>query len=133
MLVRRLRGLAGLVALLLGCMAAGFVAWWFGRNLGLAQYQDALRQATAGTELSKPSALRITADTWWPTSWKDWRLQGVLLIPALGAVVTTTLLAGFSQWPSLHPEPQEPWQAQQWQPGQGTPQQEQPGQGQFGE
>src|SRR5690349_20619032 len=51
-LVRRLRGPVGLAALLLGCLVAGFVAWWFGRNLGLAQYQDALRQAAAGADLS---------------------------------------------------------------------------------
>ncbi|MBB5869350.1 hypothetical protein F4553_002729 [Allocatelliglobosispora scoriae] len=124
-LVRRLRGPVGLITLLLGCLAAGFVAWWFGRNLGLADYQAALQSAKAGAELSKPSQLRITADTWWPASWKDWRLQGVLLVPALGAVVTTTLLAGFSQWPSLNPEPQESWQP--------YPQPVQPGPGQFGE
>lgn len=118
-LVRRLRGPVGLVVVALACVVAAVVAWRFGRDLGYAQYQDALQNATAGTELSKPSGLRITAFSGWPESLKDWRVQGVLLIPALGAVVMTTLLAGFSQWPSLNPAP-EPRPATPW-PGQSPP------------
>jgi hypothetical protein len=119
LLVRRLRGPIGLVVLALSCLIAAIVAWRFGRDLGYSQYQDALQHATAGMNLSKPSSLRITAAGWWPATLKDWRAQGVLLIPALGAVVMTTLLAGFSRWPSLNPEP-EPGPATPWS-GQPTP------------
>jgi hypothetical protein len=105
-LVKRLRGPVGLAVTVLGCVVAAYVAWQLGRRLGLDAYQDAITRAIVGTELQKPSNIRVTAADWWPADWKNWRVQGVLLVPALGAVLTTTLLAGFSIWPSLHREPE---------------------------
>ena len=84
-LVRRLRGPVGLFVVALACVAAAMIAWRFGRDLGLAHYRDQLATAAAGTELAKPSALRITAADWWPARWSDFRWQGVLLMPALAS------------------------------------------------
>jgi hypothetical protein len=94
----RLRGPAGLLALTAGLLAAGLLGWWVGRA-GLAGYQDALPAAVPGTVLDRPADLRVVQARWWPPM-----LAGVVLVPALSAAVTYTLLAAWSKFPSLRPE-----------------------------
>ncbi|MEV4769624.1 DUF2567 domain-containing protein [Micromonospora humida] len=103
-LLRRRRGPVNLVALTVGALGAALVAWQVGRRVGLAGYQRLLDTAPAGTPFGKPADLRAGGID---------RLFGVLPVPygnlllaAFAAAVTYTLLAGWSRWPSLRPEPE---------------------------
>jgi hypothetical protein len=93
---RRARGPAGLLAVALGTVAAGLIAWQVGRHLGLAEYQRLLDAAAAGQTLGKPGDLRGAEARWWPP-----RLHGDVLVPAFAAAGVYTLLAGWSRYPSL--------------------------------
>ncbi|MEV0940687.1 DUF2567 domain-containing protein [Micromonospora wenchangensis] len=103
-LLRRRRGPVNLVALTVGALGAALVAWQVGRRIGLDGYQRLLDTAPAGTSFGKPADLRAGGID---------RLFGVLPVPygnlllaAFAAAVTYTLLAGWSRWPSLRPEPE---------------------------
>ncbi|SBT44651.1 DUF2567 domain-containing protein [Micromonospora auratinigra] len=101
-LLRRRRGPAGLAAGVLGGLGAAVLAWQVGRRIGLGTYDRLLASAPDGTAFTKPADLR--------SGGVDWFLHlplpyGSLLLPAFGAAVTYTLLAGWSRWPSLRPEP----------------------------
>nr|WP_319458799.1 DUF2567 domain-containing protein [Micromonospora sp. RTP1Z1] len=106
-LLRRRRGPAGLLAGTLGGLGAAVVAWPLGRRIGLSTYQRLLDTAPDGRAFTKPADLRAGG--------VDWLLRvlpvphGNLLLPAFGAAVTYTLLAGWSRWPSLRPEPEPQW------------------------
>ena len=108
-LLRRRRGPAGLVAVALGSFGAALVAWQLGRRIGLSGYQRLLATAPDGTPFTKPADLRAGGIRWFldvlPLPFGD------LLLPAFAAAVTYTLLAGWSRWPSLRPEPalDGPW------------------------
>ncbi|MFR9777668.1 DUF2567 domain-containing protein [Micromonospora sp. MS34] len=102
-LLRRRRGPLGLVAGALGGIGAAVVAWQVGRRIGLDTYHRLLAGAPAGTAFTKPADLRAGGIDWYgllPVP------HGNLLLPAFGAAVTYTLLAGWSRWPSLRPEPE---------------------------
>ncbi|MBQ1050345.1 DUF2567 domain-containing protein [Micromonospora sp. C51] len=103
-LLRRHRGPVGLVVAAAGGLAAGLVAWQVGRRVGLASYQRLLDSAPDGTRFSKPADLRAGGIEQFlgvlPVPY------GNLLLPAFAAAVTYTLLAGWSRWPSLRPEPE---------------------------
>lgn len=103
LVVRRYRGPIGLIAVGLGGLGAAVVAWRVGRLVGLDTYRHLLASAPVDTAFTKPPDLRAGRFEWLygfiPT------LQGDLLLPAFGAIVTYTLLAGWSRWPSLRPEP----------------------------
>ncbi|MBO4206033.1 DUF2567 domain-containing protein [Micromonospora echinofusca] len=108
LLLRRVRGPLGLVVAVLGSVGAALVAWRLGRQIGLADYQRLLAAAEVGQALEKPADLRAGGVEWLlgviPT------IQGDVLVPAFAAAVTYTLLAGWSQWPSLRPETEpQPW------------------------
>ena len=96
---------AGLVAVALGSVGAAVVAWQLGRRVGLAAYDRLLASAPVGDSLAKPPDLRAGGVEWLfdvvPV------VRGGLLLPAFAAVVTYTLLAGWSRWPSLRPEPEQ--------------------------
>ncbi|WP_422755348.1 DUF2567 domain-containing protein [Micromonospora sp. WMMD708] len=103
-LLRRRRGPVNLVALTVGALGSALVAWQVGRRVGLDGYQRLLDTAPAGTPFDKPADLRAGGID---------RLFGVLPVPygnlllaAFAAAVTYTLLAGWSRWPSLRPEPE---------------------------
>ncbi|WP_436970738.1 DUF2567 domain-containing protein [Micromonospora rifamycinica] len=103
-LLRRRRGPVDLAALTVGALGAALVAWQLGRRIGLDGYQRLLVSAPAGTPFDKPADLRAGGIE---------RVLGVLpvpygnlLLPAFAAAVTYTLLAGWSRWPSLRPEPE---------------------------
>ncbi|MEU1886208.1 DUF2567 domain-containing protein [Micromonospora rifamycinica] len=103
-LLRRRRGPVDLAALTVGALGAALVAWQLGRRIGLDGYERLLATAPAGTPFDKPADLRAGGIE---------RVLGVLpvpygnlLLPAFAAAVTYTLLAGWSRWPSLRPEPE---------------------------
>ncbi|WP_435207356.1 DUF2567 domain-containing protein [Micromonospora sp. bgisy143] len=102
-LLRRRRGPVGLLGAVLGTLAAAPVAWQVGRRIGLATFDRLLATAPAGQAFTKPADLRAGGIDWLghvlPVP------HGNLLLPAFGAAVTYTLLAGWSRWPSLRPEP----------------------------
>ncbi|GAB2950947.1 hypothetical protein GCM10027280_44290 [Micromonospora polyrhachis] len=102
LVLRRQRGPLSLLLLAVGGIGAAVVAWQVGRRIGLDEYQRLLATAPLGEQFNKPPDLRAGAFEWlygWlPT------VQGNLLLPAFGAVVTYTLLAGWSRWPDLRPE-----------------------------
>ncbi|HEY8472755.1 MAG TPA: DUF2567 domain-containing protein [Natronosporangium sp.] len=100
LLGRPARGLAALTALIVGGIGTGLVGWWVGRRIGLADYRDSLATAEVGAQLARPADLAVVALDWWPP-----QLFGVLLVPALAAAATYTLIAAWSPFPSLHPEP----------------------------
>lgn len=104
LVLRRQRGPLSLLLLAVGGIGAAVVAWQVGRRIGLDEYQRLLTTAPLGEQFNKPPDLRAGAFEWlygWlPT------VQGNLLLPAFGAVVTYTLLAGWSRWPDLRPEPE---------------------------
>ncbi|MEU8261330.1 DUF2567 domain-containing protein [Micromonospora sp. NPDC048999] len=106
-LLRRRRGPVGLLAGALGGLGAALVAWQLGRRLGLGTYHRLLATAPDGTPFTKPADLRAGGVDWFlhvlPVPY------GNLLLPALGVAVTYTLLAGWSRWPSLRPEPDDGW------------------------
>ncbi|MFI6781764.1 DUF2567 domain-containing protein [Micromonospora sp. NPDC050276] len=103
-LLRRRRGPVGLLAAVLGSLVAAPVAWQVGRRIGLASFDRLLATAPVGQAFSKPADLRAGG--------VDWLLgvlpvpHGNLLLPAFGAAVMYTLLAGWSRWPGLRPEPE---------------------------
>jgi hypothetical protein len=104
-LLRRHRGPLGLLAGVLGSLGAALVAWQVGRRIGLGAFQRLLVEAPVGRHFDKPADLRAGGVD---------QLLGVLpvpygnlLLPAFAAAVTYTLLAGWSRWPSLRPEPVE--------------------------
>ncbi|MGW4156131.1 DUF2567 domain-containing protein [Micromonospora chersina] len=109
--LRRWRGPAGLVAGTLGGLGAAVVAWQVGRRIGLGTFHRLLDTAPPGTDFTKPADLRAGGIDWYgplPVP------HGNLLLAAFGVAVTYTLLAGWSRWPSLRPEPQ--WDGG-WAPG----------------
>ncbi|MEV2241345.1 DUF2567 domain-containing protein [Micromonospora sp. NPDC049891] len=103
-LLRRYRGPVGLVVAAAGGLAAALVAWQLGRRVGLSGYQRLLETAPDGTRFSKPADLRAGGIELFlgvlPVPY------GNVLLPAFAAAVTYTLLAGWSRWPSLRPEPE---------------------------
>jgi hypothetical protein len=103
-LVRRHRGPYVLLGVAVGTVGAALMAWWLGGLIAQNNFDELLASAPVGTPLSRPAELRAGGFEWlWgviPT------LQGDVLLPAFGAVVTYTLLAGWSRFPSLVPEPE---------------------------
>ncbi|QKW17397.1 DUF2567 domain-containing protein [Verrucosispora sp. NA02020] len=104
LVLRRYRGPVGLVVVVAGGLAAALVAWQVGRRIGLSGYERLLDSAPDGTRLAKPADLRAGGIE---------MVLGVLPVPhgnlllaAFGAAVAYTLLAGWSRWPSLRPEPE---------------------------
>jgi hypothetical protein len=106
MLLRRYRGPVGLLAVVVGAVGAAPIAWGLGRQIGLAEFRRLLRSAPVGEVLSRPPDLRAGRFEWVhgviPT------IQGDLLLPAFGAAVAYTLLAGWSRYASLNAEPEGP-------------------------
>ncbi|MER7419263.1 DUF2567 domain-containing protein [Micromonospora peucetia] len=101
-LLRRVRGPVGLLSAVFGTFGAALVAWQVGRRMGLAGYERLMESAPVGQAFNKPADLRAGGIDWvfgvLPLP------HGNLLLPAFGAAVTYTLLAGWSRWPSLRPE-----------------------------
>lgn len=93
---RRVRGTLALASLIAGSIGTGLLGWWVGRQIGLAGYRATLAAADAGARLDRPADLGVVELGWWPP-----QLFGVLLVPALAAAATYTLLAAWSRFPNL--------------------------------
>lgn|SRR5690606_12930975 len=100
---RRARGIPGLVALVVGALGAGMLAWWLGAQVGLDGYYASAAAADPGTVVGRPPDLSMAEAGWWPP-----RVTGLPLVPALTAAITYTLLAAWSHSPTLRPEPDGP-------------------------
>jgi hypothetical protein len=106
-LLRRYRGPVGMVVVVAGMLGAATLAWQVGRRIGLSGYERLLHSAPAGASFTKPPDLhggRYTEVLGFVPAIQD------LLVPAFGAAVVYTLLAGWSRYPGLRPEaePAEP-------------------------
>ena len=99
--LRRFRGSIMVAALAIGSVATGWIAWWFGHNLGRTHALDVARTAKDGAILQFPPDLRIKS----PGNVAHWHhlpyLGGVILYVALAAVAVYAILVGFSMSPSL--------------------------------
>ncbi|WP_326552830.1 DUF2567 domain-containing protein [Micromonospora sp. NBC_01813] len=103
-LLPRLRGPVGLLAVTFGGLGAAGVAWALGRQIGLAGYRQALESAELGAQLSRPPDLQAgDFDLWFGVLPA---ITGAFGAPAFGAALAYTLLAGWSRYPSLRPEPE---------------------------
>jgi hypothetical protein len=104
----RTRGPIQLVALTLGALAAGYVAWQFtlhvpndySTRVSHAQLNDIVQRPAELTSTNSPACL--------PTLDKCRSVRsGELWVPALGAVVGYSLMAGWSRFPNLRREEEQ--------------------------
>lgn len=86
LVVRRHRGPALVVGVVLGALGAAAIAWQVGRRFGLAEFVRWQEAAAAGATFDRPP---------------DLHAHGTLLVPAFAAVIVCTLLAGWSNDPDL--------------------------------
>jgi hypothetical protein len=100
---RRVRGPVAVLLLAIGGTVGGALAWWIGHRIGLGAYEHALAAAPEGTPLDHPAALRVRELQWWHGFLPN--IRGVLLVEPFIAVLAYTLLAGWSRFASLRPEP----------------------------
>jgi hypothetical protein len=99
--LRRFRGVAMMIGLVLGSLVGAWLAWWIGVRIGRDQFEAVRDTVALGTRVDAPLRLRLTNLTWddlWPP-----KLTGVIAAQALAAAVTYTVLAGFSAHPGLRP------------------------------
>lgn len=96
-LLPRRRGPLQLAGVLAGALVAGWLAWWFGHDIGLAAYEHQVATAPVDTIVQRPPDLRAVQEL----SFFPYALGGSLLVPALGAVVAYAMMAAWSRWPSL--------------------------------
>lgn len=105
-LLRKYRGVAVLIGLVVGSVAGAWLAWWFGVRLGIAQFEAVRDTAPIGAQIDAPISLRITdldRRAYWPP-----KVTGVVAAQPLVAAVTYTILAGFSVYPGLRPPSRHP-------------------------
>jgi hypothetical protein len=135
-ILRRYRGPLQMVALILGALAAGFIALKTGQVLEKQKYDAGVRGAALEAVVDSPAKPAVTS-TQLCLPFTDLCRSlpgGVQLIPALGASLTYAIMAGWSRWPSLRPDEPDPEEddlssAMAWDPaGQGWPAQPGPGQ-----
>lgn len=91
------RGPIQLAGVLVGAVIAGWVAWWVGHHIGLAEYEQLKTSAPVDTIVHRPPDLRAVKEL----GFFPYAIGGTLLIPAFGAVVSYALMAAWSRWPSL--------------------------------
>jgi hypothetical protein len=101
--LRRYRGAIALAGVTLGAVGAAIAAWKLGRLIGLDDYEQLKTAAAVGDHFTKPADLRAGELHLFLGFVPG--LRGDLLAAPLAAAATYTLLAGWSRWPSLRPEP----------------------------
>jgi hypothetical protein len=106
LVLRHDRGVAVLVALVLGSLVGAWLGWWLGIRLEMADFQALVASAPLDSRLDAPLSLRIT-DLDRDHGWRP-KLTGVIVAQALAAAVTYTTLAGFASDPELRAHPPEP-------------------------
>jgi hypothetical protein len=100
--LRRFRGPLMVVALAVGGIAAGWIAWRFGHNIGRGHALAEARHGKIGQVVLIPPDLRIK-QAGNIGLWHGWLpyLSGVLLYLAIAAIVTYLLIASFTANPTL--------------------------------
>ncbi|MDP9791987.1 hypothetical protein J2S43_000499 [Catenuloplanes nepalensis] len=101
--LRRYRGAIALTAVTLGTIGAALLASWAGSKVGLGEYERLKATAAIGEHFTKPAELRAGEVHLFLGFLPG--IRGDLLAGPLAAAATYTLLAGWSPWPSLRPEP----------------------------
>lgn len=86
LVLRRHRGPALLLGVIVGSLGASLVAWRLGRLIGLGAYERWRDTATSGATYHAPP---------------DLHAYGVLLVSAFAAAIVLTLMAGWSNDPDL--------------------------------
>jgi len=99
--LRRFRGPVTAVALAIGGVGAGWLAWRFGHTIGLGEFHRLARTAAPGSTIQLPPDLRIKQ----PGNIARWHgipyVSGDLLYLGISALVGYLLIAGFALSPSL--------------------------------
>jgi hypothetical protein len=104
--LRRYRGPLGMITVGLGAVGAGWLAWQVGRQIGREAYRRAVETAAVGDLIHRPPDLRAGGFEW---LWDVVPIvRGDVLMPAFGAVVAYTLLAGWSRYATLRKETEPP-------------------------
>jgi hypothetical protein len=100
--LRRFRGPLMVVALAVGGIAAGWIAWRFGHNIGRGNALAEARHGKIGQVVLVPPDLRIK-QVGNIGRWHGWLpyLSGVLLYLAIAAIITYLLIASFTASPTL--------------------------------
>jgi hypothetical protein len=100
--LRRFRGPLMVVALAVGGVASGWIAWRFGHNIGRGHALAEARAGKIGQVVLIPPDLRIK-QAGNIGLWHGWLpyLSGVLLYLAIAAIVTYLLIASFTASPAL--------------------------------
>jgi hypothetical protein len=100
--LRRFRGPLMVVALAVGGIAGGWIAWRFGHNIGRGHALAEARAGKIGQVVLIPPDLRIK-QAGNIGLWHGWLpyLSGVLLYLAIAAIVTYLLIASFTSSPAL--------------------------------
>jgi hypothetical protein len=107
-LLRRHRGVAILGGLVVGSLAGAWLAWWFWRDLSLADFARLKDSVPVGARVDAPLGLRIV-DEVQVGGRQKLPVGGVLAVQALVAAFAYTCLAGFSSHGSLRrPDPVPP-------------------------
>lgn len=101
-LLARTRGPIQLIGLVLGCLAAGYLAWLLAIHLP-NDYAQRANQAALNDIVDRPAQLQSTNTNVCLPGCISVR-SGELWVPAFGAVVAYALMAGWSRWPNLRPE-----------------------------
>jgi hypothetical protein len=100
--LRRFRGSVMVAALGIGSIVTGWIAWWYGHNIGLNHALDLARHAKDGAIIKIPPSLRIKQ----PGKVAFWHhlpyLGGDILYVAVAALAVYVAFVGFSASPSLH-------------------------------
>jgi hypothetical protein len=97
LLTGKRRGPVLLAGLVVGSVVGATLMAWYGQRIGLDEYQRLLEEAPIGMRFEVPVKVRAAIID--PP-----RVQGAVLLQALLAVATYTLLAGFYSTASLRPE-----------------------------
>lgn len=117
--LRRQRGVAVMVALVLGSLVGAWLGWWLGVHLEAARFEALAAAAPIGAHLDAPLSLRITdldREQVWPVGLARpyVKLTGVVGAQALATAVVYTVLAGFATDPDLRPGRPEPESLSPW-------------------
>jgi len=107
-LARRVRGPLQMIAVTLGAIGAGYVAFAVGTNINTT-FEDRRAAAAIDEIVERPAELSASSmRLCLPFLDRCMSVRsGNLLVPALGSVVGYSLLAGWSSWPSLRREEDE--------------------------
>jgi hypothetical protein len=103
--LRRFRGVALMIGLVLGSLVGAWLAWWLGIRIALSDFEAIRDTVAVNTRVNAPLVLRMTdldRHALWPP-----KPTGVVAAQALAAAITYTVLAGFSVRPSLRPPPKD--------------------------